>query len=209
LHQGLLRVDSVKVKKTERTSAVERFSLVGKEDFPSIWKRRSTFSGPCAGWEARQSAYCITVEKIDRLSMTARWTGGIAYGGGKDQRSSKLLPTGIGQAGSFIPGRSSTRLRSKREGNSFAVNSILNVEEDPLPGLRFPPPQPVERRRGMRYSLCSYCDCNGGSIGCPVPSAAARSRGSCTIFAAREKMPAVSIFVILSSLYQDDRLQKP
>ena len=138
------------------------------------------------------------VEKIrsgsrdDRMDLKE-----LLSGGGKEQTIEQVAAdTGIGQTGPFIPGPEQHQAFD-RSGNGTASRWARtgNMAEEPLPRLRLPArPQSSEGRRGNAlFPLLLLRLSNGGSIGCPVLSAATRSRGPYSIFAAREKRPTVSI----------------
>jgi len=160
-----VRVDSVKVKKNGKDlPAEERFSLVGKEDFPIDMEASiDLFRSLCRLGSAANPHIASQVEKIDRaLHDRTMDLEALLTGGGKDQAIEQVAADrGLDkQVLSFLV-RSSTRPSIE------AGREQLRSELDPetwrkirCPVCGSPPTLSLLRGDGgMRYSLCSYCDC--------------------------------------------------
>jgi len=160
-----VRVDSVKVKKNGKDlPAEERFSLVGKEDFPIDMEASiDLFRSLCRLGSAANPHIASQVEKIDRaLHDRTMDLEALLTGGGKDQAIEQVAANrGLDkQVLSFLV-RSSTRPSIE------AGREQLRGEFDPetwrktrCPVCASPPALSLLRGEGgMRYSLCSCCGC--------------------------------------------------
>ena len=160
-----VRVDPVKAKKNGKgLPAEERFSLVGKEDFPiDVEASIDLFRSLCRLGSAANPHIASRVEKIERalhdrtMDLEALFTGG-----GKEQTIEQVAADrGLDkQVLSFLV-RSSTRPSIE------AGREQLRGEFDPetwrktrCPVCASPPALSLLRGEGgMRYSLCSCCGC--------------------------------------------------
>ena len=163
--RGSVRVDSVKVKKDGKDlPAEEKFPLVGKADFPIDMEASiDLFRTLCRLGSAANPHIASQVEKIEQdlhdgtMDLKALFTGG-----GKEP-TIEHVATDRGldkQVLSFLV-RSSTRPSIE------AGREQLRGELDPETWRRsrcpvcgsLPTLSLLRGDGGMRYSLCSYCDC--------------------------------------------------
>jgi len=163
-----VRVDPVKVKKNGKDlPAEERFPLVGKEDFPIDMEASiDLFRSLCRLGSAANPHFASQVEKIDRaLHDRTMDLKAILAGGGKEQAIEQVAADrGLDKRILSFLVRSSTRPSIE------AGREQLRGELDPetwrktrCPVCGSPPTLSLLRGDGgMRYSLCSYCDCQWG-----------------------------------------------